>query len=117
MSLSLIFLLLGAAVVAGATVSFRGSHALIIRSASAAALAAGYGAACGEGQTATGDPLEGTKWEITSVWDGRLVMPANPTTIATLVLTDGTASGSTGCSLFRSAYSIDATSITFADLA
>jgi len=42
MSLSLIFLLLGAAVVAGATVSFRGSNTLIVRSASAAALAAGY---------------------------------------------------------------------------
>lgn len=42
MSLNLIFLLLGAALVAGGTVSFRGSDALSIRSLSAAALAAGY---------------------------------------------------------------------------
>ena len=42
MSLSLIFLLLGAALVSGATVSFRLSRGVVIRSTSAAALAAGY---------------------------------------------------------------------------
>ena len=42
MSLNLIFLLLGAALLAGGTVSFRGSDALSVRSISAAALAAGY---------------------------------------------------------------------------
>jgi len=42
MSLSLIFLLLGAALLAGGSVSFRGSDALTVRSISAAALAAGY---------------------------------------------------------------------------
>jgi len=42
MSLSLIFLLLGAALVSGATVSFRLSRWVVIRSTSAAALAAGY---------------------------------------------------------------------------
>ena len=41
MSLSLIFLLLGAALLAGGTVSFRESTAISIRSISAAALAAG----------------------------------------------------------------------------
>ena len=41
MSLSLIFLLVGAALVAGATVSFRHGSSVAIRSASAAALAAG----------------------------------------------------------------------------
>jgi hypothetical protein len=42
MSVSLIFLLLGAALLAGGTVSFRGNTAISIRSISAAALAAGY---------------------------------------------------------------------------
>lgn len=41
MSLSLIFLLLGAALVAGGSVLFRGSEALHLRSISAAGLAAG----------------------------------------------------------------------------
>ena len=41
MSLNLVFLLLGAALVAGGTVSFRGGNTVIIRSVSAAALAAG----------------------------------------------------------------------------
>lgn len=42
MSLNLIFLLVGAALLAGGTVSFRGSNALMVRSVSAGALAAGY---------------------------------------------------------------------------
>ena len=42
MSLNLILLLLGAAMLAGGSVSFRGSDALTVRSISAAALAAGY---------------------------------------------------------------------------
>ncbi|MDH3605598.1 MAG: hypothetical protein OER12_01225 [Acidimicrobiia bacterium] len=42
MSLSLIFLLFGAALIAGATVSLRGSTAVAARSISAAAMAAGY---------------------------------------------------------------------------
>jgi len=42
MSLDLIFLLLGAALLAGGTVSFRGSDAVAVRTISAAALAAGY---------------------------------------------------------------------------
>jgi hypothetical protein len=42
MSLSLVFLLLGAALLAGGTVSFRNSTAVSIRSISAAALAAGF---------------------------------------------------------------------------
>ena len=42
MSLSLIFLLLGAAMLAGGTVSFRESTATSIRSISAAAVAAGF---------------------------------------------------------------------------
>lgn len=42
MSLNLMFLLLGAALLAGGTVSFRGSDALTVRTISAAALAAGY---------------------------------------------------------------------------
>ena len=41
MSLNLVFLLLGAALVAGGTVAFRGGNTVIIRSVSAAALAAG----------------------------------------------------------------------------
>lgn len=42
MSLSLFFLLLGAALLAGGTISFRGSTAITVRSISAAALAVGY---------------------------------------------------------------------------
>ena len=42
MSLNLVFLLLGAALLAGGTVSFRGSDAVTVRTISAAALAAGY---------------------------------------------------------------------------
>jgi hypothetical protein len=42
MSLSLIFLLAGAALLAGGTVSFRESPAAAIRTMSAAAVAAGY---------------------------------------------------------------------------
>jgi hypothetical protein len=42
MSLNLIFLLLGAALLAGGTVSFRGDDTLTVRSLSAAAFAAGY---------------------------------------------------------------------------
>ncbi len=42
MSLNLIFLLLGAALLAGGTVSFRDGDTLSTRSISAAALAAGY---------------------------------------------------------------------------
>ncbi len=42
MSLNLIFLLLGAALLSGGSVAFRGSDALTIRSLSAAAVAAGY---------------------------------------------------------------------------
>lgn len=42
MSLNLIFLLLGAALLTGGTVSLRGSDALTIRSISAAALGVGY---------------------------------------------------------------------------
>jgi hypothetical protein len=42
MSLSLIFLLLGAALLAGGTVSFRANPAVSVRAISAAVLAAGY---------------------------------------------------------------------------
>ncbi len=42
MSLNLIFLLLGAVLLAGGSVSFRDGDALTVRSISAAALAAGY---------------------------------------------------------------------------
>jgi hypothetical protein len=42
MSLSLIFLLLGAALTAGGTVSFRANPAVSVRAISAAVLAAGY---------------------------------------------------------------------------
>jgi hypothetical protein len=42
MSLSLIFLLTGAALLAGGTISFRESTAVSIRTMSAAALTAGY---------------------------------------------------------------------------
>jgi len=42
MSLDLIFLLLGVALLAGGTVSFRESTAISIRSISAASVAAGY---------------------------------------------------------------------------
>ncbi len=73
------------------------------------------GGACGQGETPTGDPLAGTMWEMTAVRDGGVTSPANPTAIATLVFGDGTASGSTGCNLFRSPYSIDEDSITFGD--
>ena len=41
MSLSLVFLIVGAALLAGSSVSFRGSAAISVRTASAAALTAG----------------------------------------------------------------------------
>jgi hypothetical protein len=41
MSLSLIFLLIGAALVAGSSIAIRGTHSIAVRSASAATLAAG----------------------------------------------------------------------------
>lgn len=71
------------------------------------------GVACGQGETATRDPLAGTKWEITSVWDGGVTTPTHPNTIATLVFVDGSAGGSTGCNRFSSAYSVDGDAITF----
>lgn len=71
--------------------------------------------ACGGGEDSTGDQLVGSAWEMTSVWDGTDLVPANPTTIATLEFAGGTATGSTGCNLFQSPYSITSDSITFGD--
>jgi len=72
-------------------------------------------AACGEGADATGNPLEGSKWEMTWVRDGDALVSANPTTIATAVFADGQAFGSTGCNGYGFSYAIDGNSITFKD--
>jgi len=56
-------------------------------------------------------------WEMISVWDGTTLVSSHPTTIATLVFTDDTASGSTGCNLFESVYAIGGDAIVFGDLA
>jgi heat shock protein HslJ len=54
---------------------------------------------------------------MTSVWNGADLIAAQPTTIATLELADGWISGSTGCNLFRAAYTVDSGSIAIGDLA
>ena len=74
-------------------------------------------AACGEGEDAAGDPLEGSRWEMTSVRDGDAVIAANPTTIATAVFSNGQAFGSTGCNLYEAPYTINSDLITFGELA
>ncbi len=81
------------------------------------ALLAVVAAACGEAEEATGDPLEGSSWEMTSVWDGTDLVPANLTTIATAVFADGTAAGSDGCNRYRFTFSVGGNSISFGDLA
>jgi heat shock protein HslJ len=73
-------------------------------------------AACGDGKDATADPLDGSMWEMTSVLNGTDLVASDPTTIATLQFTDGAASGSTGCNLHQSLYSVSSGSITFRDL-
>lgn len=72
-------------------------------------------ASCGGGDEPAGDPLNGTGWELTSVWDGTLMVAANPTTTATIVFTDGLTSGSTGCNRYQTVYSVDAASISFGE--
>jgi heat shock protein HslJ len=72
---------------------------------------------CGEGDDATGDPLEGSQWELIALRGGTNLLAANPTTIATAVFSNGLAFGSTGCNLYQAPYSIDADAITFGDLA
>lgn len=74
-------------------------------------------AGCGEGDTATGNPLEGSRWEMTFVREGTDLVAANPTTIATAVFSNGQAFGSAGCNLYQAPYSINSDSITFGDLA
>lgn len=73
-------------------------------------------AGCGQGEEATGDPLDGSSWEMTSVWDGSELTAANPNAIVTAVFADGTASGSDGCNLYEFSYAIDADSVSFDDL-
>ena len=73
-------------------------------------------AACGEGEDATGNPLEGSRWEMTSVRDGEALIAANPTTIPTAVFSNGQAFGSTGCNLYQAPYSINSDLISFGDL-
>lgn len=70
-------------------------------------------AACS--QTETGLEIEDTVWEMVFVRDGDSMSPADPTTIATLAFSDGTANGSTGCNLFRFSYTIDRDSIIFGE--
>jgi heat shock protein HslJ len=72
---------------------------------------------CGEGDGATDDPLEGSRWEVIAVRGGTNLVAAHPTTIATAVFSDGLVSGSTGCNLYQAPYSLDADAITFGDLA
>ncbi len=79
------------------------------------ALLAVLAAACGEGGEVTDDSLDGSRWEMTSVWDGSDLTAAHLTTIATIEFSNGSAFGSTGCNRYQSAYSIDSDSISFGD--
>lgn len=72
--------------------------------------------ACGEGETASENSLEGSRWEMTAVWDGFELTGAEPTTIATLVFSAGTASGSDGCNRYEVSYSVDGDAVSFGDL-
>jgi heat shock protein HslJ len=74
-------------------------------------------AGCGEGQDAKGGPLEGLRWEMIALRSGTNLVAANPTTIATVVFSNGQAFGSTGCNLYQAPYSIDSDSISFGELA
>jgi heat shock protein HslJ len=70
---------------------------------------------CGEGEGAVRDPLEGSKWEMTSLRDGEVLRAANPTTIATAVFTAGNASGFDGCNHYRVSYAVDRDAISFGE--
>ncbi len=72
---------------------------------------------CGEADDATGNPLEGSRWEMIALRSGANLVAANPTTNATAVFSNGQAFGSTGCNLYQAPYSINSDSITFGDLA
>lgn len=74
-------------------------------------------AACGGGGDDSTDELSGSGWEMTSVLTGESLLAADPTTIATVVLEDGTAAGSDGCNRYRFDYSVHGESISFDGLA
>ncbi|MDH3539050.1 MAG: META domain-containing protein [Acidimicrobiia bacterium] len=68
-------------------------------------------AACGEGGESTGNPLEGSKWEMISVREGETLMPADPANIVTAVFSGGTARGYEGCNFYQLRYAVDGDSI------
>ncbi|MDH3605597.1 MAG: META domain-containing protein [Acidimicrobiia bacterium] len=72
--------------------------------------------ACGTDDQTNGDPLSGTRWEMTEVWDGSGLAPAEVTTIGTLVFTDGIAGGFDGCNAYQSTYSLDGDSVSFGEV-
>lgn len=79
------------------------------------ALLAVFATGCGDGDAATVDPLEGSRWEMTSVREGDGLVAANLTTIATAVFADGTVTGSNGCNLYQATYSTSEDTISFSD--
>lgn len=72
-------------------------------------------AGCGDADATAADPLQGSRWEMTSVRDGGDLTEAHLTTIATAVFSDGTVSGSNGCNRYQATYSIDGDSIFFGE--
>lgn len=74
-------------------------------------------AACGQDKDVTGDSLDGSSWEMTSVWDGHELIAANPTSIVTAVFADGTATGYDGCNFYTFPFSVASGSLSFGELA
>lgn len=70
-------------------------------------------AACGGSDGATGNPLEGSRWEMTSVRDGSTLVAANPVSMTTLQFTDSEAFGSAGCNRYQFPYSVKSDSLSF----
>jgi heat shock protein HslJ len=73
-------------------------------------------AACSRADEGVDDRLDGSSWEMTSVWDGAEMAAANPTTIVTAVFSDGTITGSDGCNLYRLPYSVHEASISLGEI-
>jgi polar amino acid transport system substrate-binding protein len=61
----------------------------------------------------TQNPLAGTGWTVTSVYDGSAMAPVTPGAVLTVGFgTDGSVAGSAGCNSYSAAYSVDGTSLT-----
>jgi heat shock protein HslJ len=62
-------------------------------------------------------PLEGTHWLLGEIADGDAVTPVASGVNASLILTDGSAGGFSGCNQFLAAYELSGTSLSFGDVA